>query len=195
VTDFPSARDQRLASLVLEPRVGLDDPRPEVRREFRRIDSVLGLVHLLRACGPLDAVLEVGSFRGVSTEVLLLFAAQVFAVDPWDGLDPTFHDFRERTRGYPHLEVIRGRSVEAAGEFADASFDLVYLDGAHDLASVRADLAAWRRKVRPGKWIAGHDYSPLIERGAVIRAVDEAFGAPDRVFEDASWLVRLDGTE
>lgn len=187
MTVAPSARDLRLASLVLEPRTRIADPRDEVRR----IDSVLGLIHLVRACEPLDCAVEVGSFRGVSTEVLLLFAHQVFAVDPWDGLDAVFHEFCARTRGYPHLEVVRGRSVEVAGEFPDASFDLVYIDGAHDLASVRADLAAWRPKVKAGKWIAGHDYSPLIEHGAVIRAVDEAFGAPDRVFEDASWLVQM----
>jgi hypothetical protein len=190
VTDaaFPTQRDVRLANLILEPRTFIKDPRDEMRR----IDSVYGLVNLLRTCGPLDSVLEVGSFRGVSTEALLLFAAQVYAVDPWEALEGVFQSFLQRTRTYSHLEVIRGRSVEVANDFADATFDLVYIDGAHDLASVRADITAWRPKVKRGKWLAGHDYSPLIERGAVIRAVDELLGAPLRVFEDSSWLVQLD---
>lgn len=185
----PSPRERRLASLVLEPRVFINDPRDEMRR----IDSVYGLIQLLRTCDPLDSVLEVGSFRGVSTETLLLFASQVIAVDPWDGLDDVFQSFLARTRPYSHLEIIRGRSVDVAADFADGSFDLVYIDGAHDPASIRADITAWRPKVKPGKWLAGHDYSPLIASGSVIHAVDELLGAPLRVFEDSSWLVRLDG--
>jgi hypothetical protein len=186
-TAFPTRRDLRLASLVLEPRVGLADPRDEARR----IDSVLGLVQLLRSLGPLGSVAEVGCYLGVSTEALLLFSDLVLAVDPWEGMEPVFRRFRDRLRGYSHLQILRGCSVEVAQDIADGSLDLVYLDGAHDLASVRADIAAWRPKVRPGKWLAGHDYTPLVEGGAVIRAVDELLGAPDRVFEDASWVVQI----
>jgi predicted O-methyltransferase YrrM len=183
-------RDERLAALMREPRVGLGDARDAVRR----LDSVHGLIELLRATGargPLGTVVEIGCYLGVSTEALLLFAERVIAVDPWDEMELVFHRFRDRLRGYSHLEIIRGRSVEVASEVDDRSVDLVYLDGAHDLASVRADIAAWRPKVKPGGWLAGHDYTPLIEDGAVVRAVDELLGAPDRVFDDTSWLVQL----
>lgn len=154
----------------------------------RRLDSVFGLVKLLEHCGELGAVVEIGSFRGVSTEVLLLYAAHVTAVDPWDGLDAIHQQFVNRTAAYSHLEILRMPSLAAATEIADGSLDLVYIDGAHDEASVRADVTAWRPKVRAGRWLAGHDYSPLIDRGAVMRAVDDLLGAPHRVFEDGSWL-------
>ncbi len=183
----PTPRELRLASLILEPRVSMND----MRDEARRINSVYGLVNLLRGCAGLSSVVEVGSFRGVSTEVFLLFADQVYAVDPWEGMDAIHKQFLSRVRPYPNVEVMQARSVDAAREFADRSLDLVYIDGAHDYENVRADLQAWRPKVKPGKWLAGHDYSAIIEGGAVIRAVDEVLGGPERVFEDASWLVTV----
>ncbi len=144
----------------------------------RRLDSVYGLIQLLRGCGELGSVVEVGSYRGVSTETLLLFAVEVTAVDPWQGLDAVYQQFLARVRPYPHVTIVRMRSVEAAAQQADRSLDLVYIDGAHDEASVRADLLAWQPKVRAGGWLAGHDYSPLIEGGAVMRVVDEVVGPP-----------------
>lgn len=183
----PSPRDLRLAELVLEPRVFLQDDRPEIRR----INSVYGLINLVRSLPPLKRVAEIGSFRGVSTEVLLLFAEEVIAVDPWHGFERAYQDFLQRLAPYHHLRVIREASVVAARRFAEGTFDLVYIDANHDYLSVKADLAAWTPKVIPGGWIAGHDYSPLVDGGQVIRAVDEVFGKPAVLFEDASWLHNL----
>ena len=78
-------------------------------------------------------------------------------------------------------------SVEAAEFFGDWSLALVFIDGSHDYVSVKADLAAWTRKVRPGGLIAGHDWGC----SGVTDAVREAFG--DKVVErlPASWEVRL----
>lgn len=182
----PTARDLRLATLVLEPRVSMTD----MGAQSRRINSVYGLINLVRSCGDLASVVEIGSFRGVSTEVLLLFAAQVYAVDPWTGMDAIYAQFVERTRSYPNLEIMCESSLAAAAQFPDRTLDLVYIDGAHDYDSVRADLLAWRPKVKAEQWIAGHDYSPVIEGGSVMRAVDEVLGPPHRVFEDSSWLIQ-----
>jgi len=57
-------------------------------------------------------------------------------------------------------------SVEAASLFADQSLDFVFIDAAHDHASVRADISAWLPKVRPGGVLAGDDYGvfPGVER-------------------------------
>lgn len=63
-------------------------------------------------------------------------------------------------------------SVEAAKRFADGYFDLVFIDGAHDVASVSADNAAWWPKVRPGGILAGHDYRAKRHRKGVVEAVD-----------------------
>lgn len=72
------------------------------------------------------------------------------------------------------VEVHRCPSVEAAGRFPDASFDWIYVDGNHLYEYVRADLARYDPKVKPGGLIAGDDYGV---RGwwddGVTRAVDE----------------------
>jgi hypothetical protein len=48
-------------------------------------------------------------------------------------------------------------SVAAAAMIADTTFDLVFIDADHSYASVTADIAAWRSKVRRAGILCGHD--------------------------------------
>jgi hypothetical protein len=137
----------------------------------------------------LGQVAEVGCWRGISTEVWALFSEHVWAVDLWAEED-VGRDFLRRLAPYPHVQAIRGPSVKAAAVFPDAYFDLVYIDADHSYESMKAHLAAWLPKVRPGGSIAGHDYTEFWGCGGVIRAVNECLGTPNRVFPDLSWLVR-----
>lgn len=76
----------------------------------------------------------------------------------------------------PRAQIIRECSVPAAARIVDRSLDLVFIDAAHDYESVKADIAAWRSKVRPGGWLSGHDYKPTgtgLYGANVGRAVDE----------------------
>ena len=57
------------------------------------------------------------------------------------------------------IQLIIADSVAAAELFPDASLDWVHLDARHDYASVKADIAAWRRKIKPGGWLSGDDYN------------------------------------
>ena len=59
-------------------------------------------------------------------------------------------------------------SVDAAELIPDASLDFVWLDAAHSYLAVKADLAAWHQKVRPGGLVSGHDYEVEVKQ-----AVDE----------------------
>jgi len=66
-------------------------------------------------------------------------------------------------------------SIEIAERMPPASFDLVFLDADHSEAGVRADLAAWLPKVKPGGWIGGHDLDnddPRFDFSGVRRAVE-----------------------
>jgi hypothetical protein len=56
------------------------------------------------------------------------------------------------------IMLIVASSLTAAGFFADRSLDWVHLDTRHDEGSVRADIAAWRPKVKIGGWLSGDDY-------------------------------------
>jgi Methyltransferase domain len=73
------------------------------------------------------------------------------------------------------VEVHRETSAAAAGEFAAASFDWVYLDGNHLYEFVRRDLELYLPLIRPGGVLAGDDYGAAgWWDDGVTRAVDEA---------------------
>lgn len=74
-------------------------------------------------------------------------------------------EFPNRTR------LIELPSVAASMCFPDFYFDLVFIDAGHLYKDVMEDIRAWERKVRSGKWLTGHDYSPRFP--GVIEAVDE----------------------
>ena len=64
-------------------------------------------------------------------------------------------------------------SFTAAAFCADASLDWVHLDARHDYEHVRADIAAWRPKLKAGGWLSGDDYDDAKWPG-LVRAVREA---------------------
>ena len=74
---------------------------------------------------------------------------------------------------------------------ADGDLDWVFIDANHNYDYVRADIAAWTPKVRPGGIIAGHDYLDRDGWG-VIRAVDEAFGERVCRARHSVWWVEAD---
>jgi predicted O-methyltransferase YrrM len=150
-----------------------------------RVPGLLDLINMTKPC----SVLEIGCFTGISTEVFLLHCARVVSVDCWDApyIKLTFNG---RVAVYPHLTVIQGRSPGALEPLHQQSFDLCYIDGDHSYEAVKADIIACKSLVRPGSYIGGHDYG-WWDCPGVKPAVDEAFGKPDKVFQDTSWVVRV----
>ena len=142
--------------------------------------------------GLLGTAVEVGVHRGEFAAGFLELwrGLRYIGVDPWrvlpayserlDHSESTSQDAREadyaaaRRAIAPYAgraELLRATSEEAAGALPDA-LHFVYIDAAHDLASVRHDIALWWPKVRPGGILAGHDYAnPWAP--AVTVAVDE----------------------
>ena len=57
------------------------------------------------------------------------------------------------------VEVHIGFSGHVLSSFADESLDFIYIDADHSYNAVKGDLAHAWRLVRPGGFIAGHDYS------------------------------------
>jgi len=74
--------------------------------------------------------------------------------------------------------VVRSLTADAAARFSDGTLDFVYVDASHDYASVRADLRAWWRKLRPGGLMAGNDYHT-----GYVPAARAVFGVADAVDE------------
>lgn len=123
-------------------------------------------------------IVEVGTLSGASTCYLANAARaterrmRVFAVDIGIGVDE--YNFK---RDYVDchglidniwkcgcadmVTPILCESTMAAAMFEDASLNGVFLDAAHHKQAIRSDLQAWVRKVKPGGWVAGHDYQGM----------------------------------
>lgn len=147
-------------------------------------------------------LVEVGVAYGKSINYLASKAKeagkspQIFAVDLFKGTigersgtysKDMFSAFVQNVHACGNNELIRTLvmdSAEAAGEFKDASCDLVFIDAAHDYESVKRDLLAWLPKVKKGGIFAGHD----IDARGVHRAVSEVLGSDGFEIVGRSWV-------
>lgn len=68
--------------------------------------------------------------------------------------------------------------------------DFVFLDGNHSYECVLAEILSYRKLVRAGGWIGGHDFANK-GQGDVERAVREVFGDNFETGDDHTWFVKL----
>lgn len=134
---------------------------------------------------------EIGVERGYYSEVLCKANPNIelYAIDPWthkvydegiSGVDYEQHKhdgYYEETvkRLAPYnAKVMRMTSMDALKLFPDESLDFVYIDGNHDFLHVVQDVDGWKRKIRPGGILAGHDYAryPSRKHNHVKKALD-----------------------
>lgn len=115
-------------------------------------------------------VIELGAWHGFSTIVLASVADLVISVD-WHhgdmhaGMQDTYEVFRGNLDRYGvagRVQVVRDRfetalpwlATERGTRFADGCF----IDAQHDEPSVAMDLLGVLPLLRPGGWVAFHDY-------------------------------------
>jgi hypothetical protein len=123
---------------------------------------------------------EIGVELGKFSETLCqcIPGLRLLAVDAWacqlgyrehvtqQELDHFERETRKRLAKY-RAHVIKGFSTVVAQTVPNGSLDFVYVDAAHDEASVSADLLAWMPKVRKGGIVSGHDWNLAGVRSAV----------------------------
>ena len=131
------------------------------------------LYDLARRCTGRGVIVEIGSWKGKSTIWLASGSRRgagvpVYAIDPHtaesDNLAtqsavPTFAEFTRNIRqaGVADLVVpLVTTSAEAARDF-EHPVELIFIDGAHDYASVALDFELWFPRVVDGGTIAFHD--------------------------------------
>ena len=149
----------------------VDRPRRTVKHTFNL--TRYELPELIDALGYKTGV-EVGVNLGQFSYHLLKYSRleRLSSVDNYSG------KYRKAMRcAQSYLSRFGGRSqllvresVDAAGAFPGQA-DFVYIDAAHDEASVTTDIQAWRKIVRPGGMLAGHDYTGA--HAGVMAAVDK----------------------
>lgn len=158
---------------------------------------------------PDSRILEIGSFKGASTAAMAHAALQkghvIYCIDPWtdyeqqsDFINNPKFDMSKREQvlfEFRHNTAFAGRRVRAmqgySQDFAEilpsAFFDMIFIDGAHDYESVRADMLLAFRCLKPGGLLSGHDFHSM--GVGVKKAVNEMISASPSirnkgVFED-----------
>lgn len=107
------------------------------------------------------AVVEIGSYRGITTRALARATArEVVAIDPYVGDGGHLWDlemFREHTAGAPNVKHLRMSSDEAFAQWDGAGVSLVFVDAIHEYVHAWYDFAAWSTLVPVGGIVAFHD--------------------------------------
>jgi len=94
------------------------------------------------------------------SDIFVSDVAKLFGeADPQRAMDRLYAAVKANLAKYHQRAYLRrSSSLDAAKEFPDGFFDLVFIDGNHTQVAVKADLLAWWPKVRPEGLFCGDDY-------------------------------------
>lgn len=133
-------------------------------------------------------IVEIGAWKGNTTRYLAdACLGRVYCVDVWRLCEGTIHLKALYDKPLDYLfeafmesvgqQVLDGGvvpiclpSTEAARYFPDGSLDMIFIDADHHYEAVKADILAWRPKLKPGGLFCGHD---MLGHPGVEQAVKE----------------------
>lgn len=154
------------------------------------------------------SVAEIGCWAGLTTKVLARTADRVYCVDHWKGnVNDRLGDVaRQIGQEKAILTFCNNMQTDTLGksslfgrvfpcigdslmwakifELTEVRFGLVFIDASHDYEDVKADIEAWRKLVRKGGIICGHDYTTF---PGVYKAVNEAFNGEAGAIGSSIW--------
>lgn len=197
----PGSRIESPSQLALEGPAGTLSVRSKALSLMRPIfgwfseeEAELLLAIAVRALRDLDdcAVVEIGSYLGRSTVLLasvvrdLRPSAQVVAIDPHvgvvsvaDGIDqsgvPTYEAFCANLDAAGLSTSVRAIRQCSTDVSWDQPIGLLFIDGLHDYKSVSADFGHFKQWIKPGGFVAFHDYAYYWP--GVVQLVDEAWNS------------------
>ncbi len=153
----------------------------------------------------IDRFLEVGVWCGyVVIQVAELLGPRkiVFGIDTFEGssehLHPSHVDDWGATvkimyqqylsnvqhHGLSNLYTLKMPSREAVLQIPDGYFDIVSIDGSHDIEDVVHDVTTWPKKIRSGGWLVGDDFVSV----RVTAAFKQIGFCPDTVDGTDFWI-------
>tara|TARA_R110002072_G_scaffold131586_4_gene271386 strand:+ start:21056 stop:21745 length:690 start_codon:yes stop_codon:yes gene_type:complete len=153
--------------------------------EEKHLANLKGLptrAHLLALLPKEGVVAELGVDEGNFSEEILKInnPKKLHLVDVWQG-ERYNQDKRKgvetklaREIGAGRVSVDIGYSTEIVNTYPDAYFDWVYIDTAHSYHVTIDELTLYSNKVKPGGYMAGHDYVVGNWRGIIKYGVIEA---------------------
>ena len=142
----------------------------------------------------IQKIAEIGVFKGFNFRLMTAHNPEVaVGVDAWiDDGNPGRNDRALSQQTFDEMakqvtdefgkkyKIMRTYTVEAAKEFPDEYFDLIYIDADHTYEGCKADIEAWYPKVKSGGFVTGDDYSKYRAKHSgvifgVVEAVNEFF--------------------
>jgi len=165
-------------------------------------DRKLDLEQMLAYAKRVYLMAEIGSYAGESAEIFMSSGKvkNLVCIDPWKNgyddndsasskypMEEVEASFDLRTKPFPSIVKMKMTSEEAARDFGDKYFNLIYIDGKHTFDSVFEDIEIWKPKLMPGGFIAGHDYN----NEEVKRAIWGSIGEPDLICTQNSWIKKI----
>ncbi len=151
---------------------------------------------LFKIAAEAGTVLEVGAWHGYSTILMAIAGAMVYSIDPHtaDGGDtwPTFHANLAEWQVEDRVTAYREPDTTALPRLIRQAvrFDAAFIDGDHSHEAVAYDVRACRQLVRPGGYLALHDYVDVWP--GVLTAVSETLAdVTERELVGNLLLVRL----
>ena len=97
----------------------------------------------------------------------------------------TFGEFRRNSEPFAHYIVPHhGYSADVHAHEAPLACDLLFIDGDHNYAAVKADLDLWLPSLKPGGILAMHDIDAPDVRAAFDEVVGESkVASPPRIVD------------
>lgn len=146
-------------------------------------------------------IIEIGSYVGGTALTWSEYADKVFCIDTWQGSHnlgdnvsnlinthgslKVFRTFCENTR--EHLFKTIFPCVGPSSTYASIwpfQVDLVFIDADHSYEAVFNDIMNWKRHVKPGGILCGHDYDYF---PGVTQAVDELLPHAQKAGDHVWW--------
>ena len=173
-------------------RINLSEPRMFYQPVIP-FNQLYGLNDLCQLLKPNWTACEIGSFAGVSSNLIAKYVKKLYCVDLWQPYTEISEEnliegekrFNKVVKNNKNIIKIKQDSLEFLRDF-EGKFDFIYLDGAHNYEQVKKEIQLALTKMDSGI-IAGHDYKQILD---VKHAVNECF--PDKVinlYSDSSWSV------
>ncbi len=156
-TQAPLADFFRRASAIVETSMG--EPMNHTAVTSTQLAQLLLAID--RSNDLQQPVIEIGSFRGITTRAMASRTdRQVVAVDPYvgDGGHPKdLRFFEEHTDGLSNVQLLREPSDIGFSKWGSKPISLVFIDAIHEYVHAWYDFAAWGSLVVPGGFVAFHD--------------------------------------
>ena len=147
-------------------------------------------------------VLEIGSFKGLSTWAMALVAKSVMSVDTHKANSAgqfqvnehtTLEDFRRAISGLNNVAYYVGSSEDAHRNGLVSphctEWNMIFLDAMHTYEDVKADIERWYPVLKQGGLMVFHDYDHPHFPG-VKQAVDERLGVLNNTVGTLAWLIK-----